>query len=72
MPATLVLMPKKKPTSDRHKPAKMVRIRPRLAAQAEILAARRDADVTQIVNDALRELLEREGLWPIAEPRTDK
>lgn len=64
MRTTLDRMSKKKPNADRHKKSKMVRIRQRLAEQAEILAQRQVTDVTEIVNDALRERLEREGLWP--------
>ena len=54
--------------SDRHKPRRQVGIRGPLAAQAELLADRLAQDLTQVVNDAVRERLEREGLWP---PRGD-
>jgi len=60
------VMSKKKPASstDRHKPARMVRVRQQLADQLEILADRRATDITEEVNRAVRELLERENLWP--------
>ncbi|WP_162658095.1 hypothetical protein [Tuwongella immobilis] len=61
------VMEKPQSKNDRHKPRKMVGIRARLAARAAILANRLDHDLTQIVNDALREKLEREGLWPPAD-----
>lgn len=64
MPTTLDRMSKKKPSADRHKKSTMVRIRQRLANQAEQLAEKLESDVTQVVNDALREKLEREGMWP--------
>lgn len=51
--------------SQRYKPHRSVRIREQLAVQADLLAARLAHDnLTQVVNDALREKLEREGLWP--------
>lgn len=55
-------MAKKK--TDRHKPAKMIRVRGPLAVQVEILANRNSTDATEEVNRAVREMLEREGLWP--------
>jgi hypothetical protein len=58
---------KKKPTSDRHKPAKMMRIRLPLARQLEVLARRRASDPTEQANRVIQEALEREGLWPIEE-----
>ena len=68
MATTLAPMAKKPESgskrNDRHKPAKLVRIKPRLAAQAEVLAERLESDFTKVVNDAIREKLEREGLWP--------
>lgn len=67
MVAHTVAMPKKKSqpgSGDRHKPARMVRIRTRLAQQADQLAEKLDQDFTQVVNDALREKLERANLWP--------
>ena len=51
-------------STDRHKPAKMVRVRIALDKQLEILAERLASDRTEQVNRAIRELLEREGLWP--------
>lgn len=57
-------MSKKDPEKDRHKASKPTRIRPRLAQQLEDLAERRETDVTTEVNRAVREMLEREHLWP--------
>lgn len=51
-------------SKDRHKPSRMCRIRGRLATQAKKLGDKLEHDFTQVVNDALREKLEREGLWP--------
>jgi hypothetical protein len=61
-----------KKTADRHKPSRMCRIRERLAAQADRLCERLDQGFTQVVNDALREKLEREGLWPPPPPKKEK
>lgn len=58
----------KKVASDRHKPSRTVRIREPLAVQAELLAERLAHDLTQVVNDAVREKLERESLWPPQPP----
>ena len=52
--------------TDRHKPSRLVRVREKLAVQHELLAERRATDVTEEVNRAVRELLEREELWPPA------
>jgi hypothetical protein len=64
-------MPRKRKDSDetddrkdRHKPAKYIRVKERLAAQLAVLAEIRATDVTEEVNRAVRELLEREKLWP--------
>lgn len=46
------------------KPHKMVRIRLRLAEAAESAILDLEQDLTQFVNDALRERLERMGRWP--------
>lgn len=59
-------MSKKKPANgDRHKPARMVRVRKSLADQLQKLADRNATDMTEEVNQAVRERLERAGLWPI-------
>jgi hypothetical protein len=50
--------------SDRHKPSRMVRVREVLAQQLDHLAVQRASDLTELVNQAVRELLERAGLWP--------
>ncbi len=73
-----VLMPndkKKKTTGGRkhadnenyRKPATMVRIREALADAAEPAAELLAQSVTQFVNDAVREKLERMGRWPLPE-----
>lgn len=57
----------KKKRPDQHKPSRMVRIRERLAAQLDLIARRNETSVTDEVNRAVRELLQREGLWPPAD-----
>lgn len=60
-----VVMPsKKRPNADRHKPARLTRVKETLAKKLDLLAERRATDFTAEVNRAVRELLEREGLWP--------
>jgi predicted HicB family RNase H-like nuclease len=67
---TSVMPRKKKPTAaappseSYRKPHKMVRIRLRLAELGEQAARDLEQDLTQYVNDALRERLAREGHWP--------
>jgi hypothetical protein len=72
MQTKLIRMGKKKPTADRHKKSKMVRIKPRLATQGELLAERLESDFTKLCNDALREKLEREGMWPPPDAKQGK
>jgi len=55
---------KKKSSDDRHKPATQIRLKPRLSAQLKILADRNATDITAETNRAVREMLERAGLWP--------
>ena len=55
-----------KSTEQYRKPARMVRVRERLAAQGDLLSEKLAKDLTEIVNDALREYLERAGFWPPA------
>ena len=50
----------------------MVRIKETLAQLVDVVAERRATDVTDEVNRAVRELLEREGLWPPPANRTPK
>lgn len=58
-------MKPKKRTADRHsKESKMVRIKAEFIGQLEELNTRRLTGVTQLVNEAVREKLEKEGLWP--------
>ena len=51
-------------SDDRHKPARMVRLKASLAAQLEAIAEENATNLTQEVNRAVRELLVREGRWP--------
>lgn len=57
-------------SQDRHKNAKMVRIRSEFVGPLEQLVSRYASDGTQLVNDALREKLEREGFWPPKPPES--
>lgn len=66
---TINTMTKKKAAADRHKPSRMVRIKPRLAEAAAPLVERLDTDFTQLVNESLRLRLEAEGLWPPPKPK---
>ncbi len=52
------------PSKDRHKPSRMIRIRERIALQAEAFAESRETDLTQAVNELLIVALETKGLWP--------
>lgn len=52
------------PKPDPHKPARMVRVKAVLAEQLDIVASRNATDFSDEVNRAVRELLERAGLWP--------
>ncbi len=70
--ATLTCMPDKKSTpkdADRHKPSRHVRIKVQLAEQLDRLALRNATSTPDEVNRAVRELLEREGLWPLKDGR---
>ncbi|HEY1189624.1 MAG TPA: hypothetical protein VGE74_18400 [Gemmata sp.] len=40
------------------------KVRPQLLTKLDALAERKATDVTELVNQAVRELLEREGFWP--------
>lgn len=54
-------------TADRHTPgAKMGRVRVRLAFALDRLARKRHTDFTEELNRAVREMLEREGMWPLS------
>lgn len=52
-------------SKDRHKPSRLARVKEKLALQLEKLAERRVTNFSDEVNRAVRELLEREGLWPV-------
>lgn len=49
--------------SDRHRSKRIVRIRPPFLEHLETLVKRRGTTHCEEVNRAVRELLEREGLW---------
>jgi predicted transcriptional regulator len=55
---------RRSPTADRHKPARLIRVKPPLAEQLDVLAERNTTSTTAEANRAIRELLEREKLWP--------
>ncbi len=58
---------KDKPKSrngDRHKPSRHVRVHHALAEALDRLATRNATTAPQEANRAIRELLEKEGLWP--------
>jgi hypothetical protein len=55
---------KKEATGDNRK----FRVRPQLLFLLDQLAERKATDVTELVNQAVRELLEREWLWPPPKP----
>ena len=48
------------------KPMRQVRIRPRIAAQLDIICERDEVNFQDVVNRTLREFLAREHLWPPA------
>lgn len=58
------LMSEKKRKGDRHKPSRMVRVREALAEVLDRLAEQNASDITEEVNRAVREMLQREGWWP--------
>ena len=64
--STIGFMAKKpaQPKKDRHKPSKQYRVKKQLARLLDRLAERRASSGPEEVNRAVRELLEREGLWP--------
>lgn len=62
---TLQRMAKQKPKPDRHKSRMQASIREHFVEPAEKLVKRLGlASVSELVNIALREKLEREGFWP--------
>lgn len=60
------VMSKPKKSTDRHKPNRQVRLKQRLVEQLKILSDRDDVSITELANNAVREFLRREGLWPPA------
>lgn len=81
MAVTLEAMPTKRPSggkkpepsTDRHKkkPFQM-RLHPLLRQQLEILAATNASDMTAEISIAVRERLERAGLWPPPEHKKNQ
>jgi hypothetical protein len=63
--SSIVFMGNKKAASDRHKPGRMVRVPEVLARQLDLLAEKNVTNPTQETIRAIREMLAREGLWPI-------
>ena len=55
---------KKEQNQDRHKPAKMGRVRKPFADLLDSLAERHVTTFTEELNIAVREYLERHNLWP--------
>jgi hypothetical protein len=55
----------KKPNEAYRKKARMVRVREKLAEVGDQLAEDLAKDLTELVNDAFREYLERHGRWPV-------
>jgi len=60
----MYLMAQKKKTNDRHKPRRMVGVREPLALKLLQLADMDVNDLTEQVNRACREYLERRGMMP--------
>ncbi len=62
----MVLMADKKPKSDRHKrPGFSLRLHAHLLQQLDLLVEQNATNRTTEISRALRELLVREGFWPI-------
>lgn len=61
----------KQSTEKYRKSTRMARIRRRTAEQLDKAAAKFDKKFTELVNDACREWLERNGLWPPPGPESD-
>lgn len=68
-PVSSVPNESKKSPEQYRKPSRMVRIREVLAVQGEILAKRLAKDLTEVCNDALREMLEKNNLWPVPDAK---
>jgi hypothetical protein len=61
----MVAMAKKQPASqDRHKPRRMTSVPERMAKLLEEIAATKETNLATEVKQAVREYLERAGLWP--------
>lgn len=76
MPTLLLMPPRKKPAGkdssgdrkesggDRHKPRRMAAIPLSMAAKLDDLVKLNGSDFTEEVRNAVREYLQRHGLWP--------
>lgn len=62
--ATMSVMSKKKPASDRHKPRRMVGVPERVCAALEQMGKDREASLAEMVKVACIEYLERNNRWP--------
>ena len=60
--------PKPRAEGDEPRQTTGYRLRPAIQPLAEQLAMRRAYSITELVNEAVRKELEREGLWP---PKSD-
>jgi len=60
----LPFMAKNKPSPEPSGDNRKFKVRKQLLGPLDALAERKATDVTELVNQAVRELLEREGLWP--------
>jgi hypothetical protein len=65
------MKPKKKRSEDRHKKARMVRIREGYGEALDKLAELRNTTITEIVNLGIRMQLEEAHLWPPRAGMTD-
>lgn len=57
-------MASKKNPLDRHKPSRMTRVPERMAKLLEKLASQKETNLVSEVKQAVREYLERQGMWP--------
>lgn len=53
---------------EQRKPTRWARIRLTIAKQVDVLVEKNSSDFTEEVNRAVREYLERQGLWPATLP----
>lgn len=62
---------KKKDLEQYRKPRRLAGIPEKMAKQIDILVKRNGSDFTEEVRIAVRERLERSGLWPVDDPKSD-